>query len=89
MPNRSALNLECVFALKKNWPVTFAVPLDVVLMGNWYGIQKVICFAQLNSTSEGRFPFMTLYLLEFLNVLLDDKVPYSLCSNENKNSKVS
>ena len=76
--------MECVFALKKNWPVIFAVALDVVLIGNWYGIQKVICFAQLNSTSEGRFPFMTLYLLEFLNVLLDDKVPYSLCSNENK-----
>jgi hypothetical protein len=49
MPNRSALNLECVFALKKNWPVIFAVALDVVLIGNWYGIQKVICFAQLDS----------------------------------------
>ena len=46
MPNRSALILECVFALKKNWPVTFAVTLDVALIWNLYGIQKVICFAQ-------------------------------------------
>ena len=60
MPNRSAVNLECVFALKKNWPVIFAVALDVPLILNWYGIQKVICFAQLNSTSEVRFPFMAL-----------------------------
>ena len=60
MPNRSALNLECVFALKKNWPVTFAVPLDVTLISNLYGIPKVICLAQLNSTSEVRFPFMAL-----------------------------
>ena len=65
--------MECVFALKKNWPVTFAVPPDVLLMGNWYGIQKVICFTQLNSTSEGRSPFMTLYLWEL--VLLDAILP--------------
>ena len=57
MPNRSALNLECVFALKKNWPVTFAVALGVPLISNLYGIQKVICFVQLNSTSEVPFPF--------------------------------
>ena len=75
MPNKSALNLECVFALKKNWPVTFAVPLDVVLMGNWYGIQKVICFAQLNLTIEVHFPFMALYLWEFLNNSLDAILP--------------
>ena len=67
--------MECVFVLKKNWPVTFAVALDVVLMRNWYGIQKVICFAQLNSTSEGRFPFMALYFWEFLNVLLEGILP--------------
>ena len=67
--------MECVFVLKKNWPVTFAVALDVVLMRNWYGIQKVICFAQLNLTSEGPFPFMTLYLREFLNVLLYAVLP--------------
>ena len=60
MPNRSALNLECVFALKKNWPVIFAVALDVTLILNLYGIQKVICLAQLNSTSEVRFSFMAL-----------------------------
>ena len=54
MPNRSALNLECVFALKKNWPVIFAVALDVVLIGNWYGIQKVICFAQLDSIKNDK-----------------------------------
>ena len=52
MPNRSALNLECVFALKKNWPVIFAVALDVTLISDLYGIQKVICLAQLNSTSQ-------------------------------------
>ena len=46
--NRSALNLECVFALKKNWPVKFAVALDVPLIINWYGIHKVISFVQLN-----------------------------------------
>ena len=72
MPNRSALNLECVFALKKNWPVIFAVALDVTLILNLYGIQKVICLAQLNSTSEVRFPFMALHLWEFLNILLDN-----------------
>ena len=61
--------MECVFALKKNWPVTFAVALGVPLIWNLYGIQKVICLAQLNSTSEVRFPFMALHLWEFLNIL--------------------
>ena len=65
MPNRSVLNLECVFAQKKNWPVIFAVPLVVPLIWNWYGIQKVICFAQLNSTSEVRFPFVGKYLIRY------------------------
>ena len=65
MPNRNALNLECVFALKKNWPVTFAVELEVALIGNWYGLKKVICLAQLNSTSEVRFPFVGKYLIRY------------------------
>jgi len=32
--------LECVFALKKNWPVIFAVALDVTLISILYGIKK-------------------------------------------------
>ena len=59
-PNRNALILVCVFALKLNWPVTFAVALDVTLISDLYGIQKVICFAQLNSTSDVHFSFMAL-----------------------------
>ena len=62
MPNRSALNLECVFALKKNCPVIFAVALDVPLIQNLYGIQKVICSVQLNSTLNFPFtPFVGLF----------------------------